>query len=247
MEYLIINSENRQWGPITDTTYNFHNLVENTKRIKLLSFTMMNTIFNITDKNNQIYHGWAPVGPGVGIYLTTTIPPGCYSIDLLVDTLETYLNNGTPSGFTFTVSYDEATFKILIQGSDLFELLWTNSDSTMNEVLGYEKVDLTGATVYWGTKMFNLNLLDNIYVHIYDFGVNYNSTQSLNLCTFVIPVEVNSGEMINYKCEQMFPQSISLDNKTLKNIKITLKDKSGQIIDSNGTNYSMILKAKCSK
>lgn len=222
MDYVIINSENLLQGTITDAYYNFHNLVEKTKRIKLLSFTMMNTIYNITTENNQIYHGFPPVRLGVGVYTTTAIPPGSYSIDLLVNTLKLYLNN---SGIStdYSVSYNETTFKILIQNTNIFELLWTNLNSTTNEVLGYDKVDLTGSTGYWGTNMFNLNLLDNIYVHIYDCGVNFNSTTSLNLCTFVIPVEVNSGEMINYKCEQMFPQSISLDNKTLKNIKINFK------------------------
>jgi hypothetical protein len=243
MEYLIIKSEDRQWGTIADANYDLHNLLENTKKIELLSFTMLNAIYNINSENNQIHIVWENP-PLTFNLLDYTITHGIYDIDSLVAEINSTINNDV-----CTVSYDLHTFRITFtNGTGNFHLNWgALPDNTMADVLGFEKQYMSGSASYTGSQPFNLSVIDEIYVHIYEFGVNYNAASSLCLSTFVIPVEVNSGELINYKSRTMFPQSISLDNKTLKNIRIVLKDKNGQILDPNNQNFTMILKAHCSK
>src|ERR1700679_3553551 len=89
--------------------------VASAKRVKLLSCTLPNVIYNIDATNNQLY-----VGGGFG-ESTQTIPPGSYDTTTLPTAITTAM---TTAGLTgVTVTYSATTYMMTLSASSTFTVL----------------------------------------------------------------------------------------------------------------------------
>lgn len=111
----------------------------------------------------------------------------------------------------------------------------------MNSILGFTAQDTSPGTSFTGTNIFNMGYPPFIYFYIYTFGVGYNSTNSTLLATWALPINVNKGEIIEYNDKTSYDQIIDINQKTIYNINIIMRDSQGNLIETNGSNYNMIL------
>lgn len=96
MKYITINSSDRvAASSVSNAEYQLHRPIENAKKIKLLHFSLPNTIYNITSSNNQLTFD-------DGNVQTLTIPPGAYNITELLNEIQTGLNGLSTITFTAT-------------------------------------------------------------------------------------------------------------------------------------------------
>jgi len=162
--YLLINSTDRISGNSSNFKIHLSHALHKVSKIKLLSVSLPNTIYNITTANNRLDFT-------DGITYTITIPPGAYTVNSLIGSHQTLLN-ATPSALNFTVSYSATTLKVTISANGSFQLLFgtgSNASFSCSKELGFESIDTINANSHtlqqkllaWGYHtMFSLTYLN---------------------------------------------------------------------------------------
>ena len=152
-----------------------------------------NGYWDITSSNNGIVFR-----ESVGVDLTASIAVAEYTdTSTFLAAIKTALDAAGAS--TYTVTTDSSTFKIIITsngagGGGVFQLMWTDANSTSYDVLGYDNgADDTGALTYTA---------DNLRIHTsewltYDFGLPSNPKAFALIGERNSAIKISSGATIN--------------------------------------------------
>lgn len=153
----------------------------------------------------------------------------------MVSALETLLNAAC-SG-TFTVSYDNSTYKITIASTANFKILATSTCSW----LGIDTVDSTYSTSYTLPKILNLSGPSSLYLLSSELTSNsdIHSNESINvLCK--LPLGGSKGEV--YYWENNKPYGWFDSNSIMSSISLRLVDADTlNVIDLNGSSFSITI------
>lgn len=165
---------------------------------------------------------------------TITVPSGNYNIQQMINALQSGL------GGLFSITYNSITNKITITNTT-YEFT-VKKEGTLNNALGFkEDVDsVSSSLTLTGHHCVNLNQIRAINVEIGMPTYNVNVAQPLNqniLAT--IPVVSQPYGMIYYNNENNF--RVNMFCCQLDVIKIKLLDNQNNLINLNGTNYSMTI------
>ena len=233
MEYLYINSADLTFGTVSDATYTIKVPIFK-KKVRLLSFNCPNTLYNIDATNNTLVF---VVGSNT---YTVSIPPGGYNSSAFLQALQNGMNNaGSP--LTFTVTQSNTTFLVTIASTSAFIIRNSQSASTISKIIGFGDSDVTG-TVVTGVNVLKLITQTQLLISVSEFGVRYNASSTNNYCTFIVPVNCNSSEYINYNESSYFNQEANIDGINIYNLRITIRDNNNKVVNFNGSNYQMIFK-----
>lgn len=234
MDYLFVSSSDRL--KTTETSSNFsvtlNHPIEHKQCISLCHFSVLNTIYNVTTSNNAI-----SVFRSSTTY-NATIPVGAYTAEDLMSALKTALD-GNGSGLTYTVSYDNKTFKVTISAGSAFVLLFGTGSNQINSVLGFPSIDTSSATSHTSTYAIDLHS-PVLFLKIRELGTQYNASNINDRMTFVIPVQVNSGEMITFNDNSYFEQKRDIHNRVISQLHLEIVDKNNQPVDFNGSETTFI-------
>jgi hypothetical protein len=213
--------------------------LQRVKRIKLIQFSVANTIYNVVSGVNN-YVCWNRGGTSY----TYQIPSGQYSIANLLTTIQTGMNNADSNSYALT--YSSTTFLVTATGTSAFYFNWLSSGSSAfgcYEQLGFTKVDTSSATSITGTNVVDLTSPQFVFVDINEIPGNIGSTSSLimsNKFNFVVPLYESNGNLVYVKQEEIaLEQRLSVPIN-LSNLTVQIKDKNGTIVNTNGSNWTMI-------
>jgi len=233
-DYLYISSRDKIVPSDTSSSFKVHlnHPIEGKHWINLSYFSVMNTIYNVTSENNNIT---VDVG---GTPYNAVIPIGSYNITSLTGALKSALDNNG-SLLTYAVSYSDTTFLITISAGSSFSLLFGTSKNQINEVIGFEPQDTNAATSVTGSYAIDLHS-PILFVRINELGSQYNASNHDDRMTFVVPVQVNSGDMITYTEKSAYDQQKLINNRVISEMKITILDKNNKVVDLHGAEVTMI-------
>lgn len=219
----IIDTRNRFSGTTTNGEYRITR-AENVSFFKIDKVSYFNSQYSVDERNNKMVFDQSGS-------LTATIVSGQYSGTTLCSAVETALNL-VGSGFTCT--YVTSSNKITISHASNFELTTTNTTNSLYDYLGYDtSANLTGTNSYTGTNMVNIT---SKYVYL-TLSFADNPQLSLNLPDTVALIILNTrswGSLIT----QDDPVIIRSNERHFEYFKYALYDDRGNVIDSNGIEFS---------
>jgi hypothetical protein len=258
---LYVKSENRISGTAENFTIALPITVQNVVEIELLHTHIPNTTYNITDAFNQLPLIY------LGNQYIITVPPGYYTICCLLQTLQALINQavtGSATSNLFLLSYDSVTFKVTIQTSNGVDFT-LNFGTAPPSTIGHRIADIIGFGIgnypdYTSvngvlTAPFAIALTypRQIYIVIKEVGSQIISSNRENgdYPTFVIPVDVSQGNIIQWNSNSYYPQKVYLGNIDLSILNISLRRSLtpagvsaniGPYLENNGSEWGMLLK-----
>ncbi len=184
-----------------------------------------NTYYNINLTNNKFALNSAPI----------TVPPGCYNLTDLLQTLATLLNAITP-----VINYNDVTNLITISAPSNFTLDFGVTNS-IGQKLGFLLQQYTGTNTY--TAIYGPKLYDSsIFINIAGIPAGcLTSNPNIPNTSFVVPNNVNKGEVIQFYAHSQFylKPHVSTSDIQYLDIKI-LNDQGVQL--TGLSNWVMLLK-----
>jgi hypothetical protein len=235
---LLLDSRDRINPLVTESnncTLRIDPAVGGFNKVELLSFNVPNIQFNVDSTNNLIYFD-------DGAPLTATLTPGAYNYISLPVEVKAQLE--AVSANTFTVTYDENTFKLNIGiSAGIFSLTFgTNTTNSAALILGFRAVDTVAASSQTSYNSINLSLPPYFYVHSPELGIHVRSTKSGDFGTFIINTSGNSGDITQFNMFSNYQLLEAFQHSSLSTVNVTLKNRGGTLLDVRGTEWSMILK-----
>lgn len=190
---------------------------------ELSFFSMPNTWYNITSKNNTFI-----LDAG-----TITLDAGCYDLTQLLTEIQSLLPAGT------TVLYNDVLNKVQITFTSAHILDF--SQGNFWKVIGFLPQAYPSGTVfvssyppkiYTSMLILKTNMAANIMSHVGN-------------ATFVIPVNVNKGELLQFYNRSQFASRPKVNNNNLYRLDLVLCDENENVLEGCGDYTALI--AICEK
>lgn len=242
---VYINSRDRTAGSNTQFRIYISDTIENVKSIELHHASIPHTIYLIRTGVNDTFD---LVESGVGT-ATITLSEGSYTSSQMETELKTQLDASSLAGATYTVSISTMTAKMTITSNGPqfdFDFNQVN-DYALENYLGFDSGVNSSAIVgavetLIAPYVIDLSPLTELFVKFSNFTNIVRSSNGQPSC-FVIPVNVNFGEYINYNQEQTFQSIVfqSYQEMYLTNLDCELVDRYGKVVDLNGSDWSILL------
>ena len=252
---LHIKSQNRTSGIAENFYVPLVTAIQNCTKVSLQFFQCPQTQYNITTFNNILPFTWQTT-----LQLQITIPPGCYTMCELLCSIQILMNTalGNPAGNLIRVSYEGDTFQVQFSApSGAFQLNFTRSPSVnLSFVLGFQNIDYSSSpgtdTAGNASNIINapnapeLWIPSFIYISVREFGAQIETTsQQADNPTFVVPIDVKCGEIILWKENENYDQSVYFGNQTFNGLNISLQTSNIStrpvVIDNHGSEWDMLL------
>jgi hypothetical protein len=119
----------------SDFSCEFNHSYSNVKAIKLISYELANTIYNVTPTSNIIKFVENSGADVIGAELAT----GTYGASTLATNLQTTMNEATLNGIIYNVTYDSAKYHFTIT-SDSLNFHFDSVNNNAYRALGFDNV-----------------------------------------------------------------------------------------------------------
>ena len=226
---LTIDSSDRISGTSTDFVVNINTLYEVT-HVKLAAASIPNTEFNLVNQSIHFNEG----GPA----LVANLVDGAYSItDLLV---EIAARMNAVGALTYTITYSASLFRLVISATGPFAI------SQANTVLGLQPAASAGNAVV-GYYAIKLHIPKVWFIRIKELAAAFCESSGGAYGNFILHSKVNSAYIDQYSANSDFNQAQLYQSQNLNQLSITLFDSTGQVVDLQGSDWSMTLKLKYAK
>ena len=208
-------------------------LIQNIKSMTLEYFSIPMTIYNISAATkNNIFAGTQ------GAPFSVTVPDGNYTPTSLFSQLSTLLLAATGNVWTFTLS--STTALVTIASGVAFTLDFTVVNAMWLE-LGFLKIITPLSVSVTGTSVIQLQGTTELYINIQNYESVLFSTNIAG--NFTVPVNVPFGEIITYQRNvgQEQINFFNMTNNKFATFEIQLLNASGQLVDLNGAEWTLII------
>jgi hypothetical protein len=201
--------------------------------VELLSCNIPNTAYNVTSANNTFIFNEG--GPN----LTAVFTPGAYDILSFLDEIKRAMD--LVGALTYTVTYNEITFKIRIAGT----APWTSIGGTACYTMGWDESILPAGPFAAQLAVFavRLDVPRSWLIQIQQFNSSCSkSTSSSTPGTFIVNSKINSGyhdistKNTDYNYQELY------NSQTLSQLNIVLLNEEGNQVDLIGSDWSMLLR-----
>ena len=201
-----------------------HNIIT----IELISMDVPNSEYIINDHNNLLHFEETN-----NTELMITIPVGNYTINSLVNSIETQLNIVGSSTYKVTESENKITISSdLTGGSNIFNLNFNGriqkteniyKENSIAEIIGYNSVDLTGNNNYTSNNIIMLNMENKVYLEIFGLNNIDKNEQKVSDKFALLTLNSNKGEYTYIKNTNNNVQYIYYTHTPLGLQKIKIK------------------------
>lgn len=198
-----------------------------------------NTFYSINSNNDKLYleEDGYPV-------VTCTLSHGFFDYRDFPEVVQSALNeastraNNTTNPETYTVTYSDTTRKMKIMTINKFRLVFADKDNTCHELIGFNKSDTRMETYHESPGLVNLDPIHTVNISV--DKITSVSQQNLHGTTFILPIPAGIYNYINYVPDMEFRQTMFVHTDK-RMISLTLKDEYGKLIDTNQTDWMIIL------
>ena len=196
------------------------------------------TYYNVQTTNNKLVINWNSANH------TLTVPAGNYTSSQLLTELNSLISAVNSN---LSVTYDSNTWTF----SFIFSSALPNtgslilSQSTINQLIGFLSPAVDTAAAGTVTSAIPAQFMDNrfLFIECEQLGDNVLSSTPPNKYSWYIPNIVNGGDMLSYQNNLDHNQEFLIDTGSkYYHLHFTLQDESGNILNLNGSDWSMVLK-----
>lgn len=229
---LNINTKDRKDGSPFNAFMTFNTPINNIKHLKLLSVEMPLCWYNVRAGMNTLqYSIYDSFGVLVNTY-TITVQEGNYTAMLFCSSLQTTMNSQI-SGTQATITHSDITRKISISLTNNYEI--EIHEMTLTKyIIGFD--DNQKGTTITANRIYNFN--HDLYVSV--VCSNMQSAYSNHFMTFKIPITNNMTTIQTLQVNEWFEQVIHFEQfTTLMNFNIAVYDMYDNLLDNNGSNWSL--------
>jgi hypothetical protein len=234
-------------------------MYKNVKSIKLTSFEFANTFYTFSKARGNLYMAVQPTPPLLGL-VNIRLPEGNYTITDLVIAIQTQL---TSSGYTIT--YDSVAHKFTISSSSYFQLNFngtpdapTNTSTSphgngLGYNLGFLQMSYTSPSFnsttnkYYYTAECVPDVIQDTYIYlaINDYNLiehaMYGQTFFSVFAKITLPTAKNNTVFDNNYTNSSSKIYQFQQPTNVNRLEIKLLDAFGNVLDLNGSNFSMTL------
>ena len=242
---VYINSRDRTAGSNTQFRIYISDTIENVKSIELHHASIPHTIYLIRAGVNDTFD---LVENGVGT-ATITISEGSYTAAQMEAELKTQLDATSLAGATYTVSISSTTAKMTVTSNGpQFDFDFNVvTDYAVENYLGFAS-GVNSSTIVSSVEtlvspyVVDLSPMTELFIKFSNFTNIVRSSNGQPSC-FVIPVNVNFGEYIQYNQAQTYQSIVfqSYQEMHITNLDCELVDRYGNVVDLNGSDWSILL------
>ena len=209
--------------------FHFNNPILNTTKMGLIRLSVYNSVFNITERNNQFKFTNPVTFHQVDAAKVFIIPPGSYELTDMADIIKQETNNNV------LIQVDKNTMKCkmeVLQGVVNFDV-----ENSLASLLGFDK-QIYSRGKYTTNKIIDIMGFNtiNIYCNIIS-GAKDNGKDTDILYTFNLTEP--QGYLINIIATNILYQNVTKDR--IEYIEFHNKDEYGRPIDFNGDVLSFTL------
>lgn len=233
VKLFTINSKDRLKHSASTTDCKFIFNAINATSCDCVSFLCPMTQYNINDTNNLVYFN-------DGAPHNFNITSGNYSVYDFIAELQTQFNSVSAG---YLVTYSNVSMKLTITNSVTpFQLLFgSNIINTSAYIMGFNNVDTALAITHSSNNCIDLSLPLLVHCSISQFGENVDTTNN-SASTFVFTNKVNCSEILIYEEATCYRQCTRIYDHNIQSINVRLTTSSGNLLDINGSDWTMILR-----
>lgn len=236
--YIHINSKDRNLGSLSASDFNV-NIGQGLylDQIQLDAVQIPYTYYNVNSTNNTLVINWNSSNT------TLTISPGNYTLSQLGTALNSAVGT-INSNITCTLNSIQWTFTFSFSAASPSTGQLILSQSTINRLIGFPSTtDTTNSSNLTSTSVALLLDQAFLFINIDGVGDNIISSTNGNKYTFYVPVSVVGGEMLVYQTDLDQNQVLKV-NQPVKysSLHVRLYDNFGNILNLNGSDWSMTIK-----
>jgi hypothetical protein len=194
------------------------------KCVELSMALIPNTFYNVNSRNNSIQIN----------SVNQSLLTGNYTLNEFLSSLASLFPVGT------IVNYDDQKNLVLISNDTPFTFS-LDVPNSMYKLLGFEKKNYPSASDFTG--LFGPKLYSTcIFVIIDNFtSCVLTSSENLNNVSFIIPNNVNKGDIIQFYSKTQFSLNPNLKNQDLKHLTVKFYDENGYLLEGL-SDWSLALK-----
>ncbi len=230
-EIVILNSIDRFSGSIENGQIRLSNANKLDGTYKVVRFVMHNGLYNVNSFNNKIYFTETAT-PRIA-----TLSLGSYSEETLRVEIETQMD--FIGANTYTITYNSTTFKYTWSSTGDFAFTFlTNTANTSRFLLGINAIDDIQGTTATSDNAIDLSPLKIIFFNFPDAS-NIIKSSNGSVYSLYITNNSNGTDIIRTDLidDNLF---LTFTNKT--NINYKMLDNNNNIIQTNGTEWELILR-----
>lgn len=241
---IVVNSENRN-TPTTTTSTNFIISLANPINERYIAYALKSATIPKSYYNVQSGRNTIQILDSVNTK-TIVVPPGNYTLALLMSTIQTAINAVSPD--TFTITYDAVTARVTITSTFNDFAINPNAFGLESLVvqqlgwnLGINYTSLTGSLT--APNMADVSGIKSAYIEIAEFTKYVRNTTNA-FHNFRIGMNGQFGDVIYWTDESGYHQYFNVQqaNKSnIKNLNIRLVDEYGEDLDLNGLEWAFTL------
>lgn len=229
--YFLLKSKDRTSLSTSSSDFKIQLINPINGTYELVSAAIPNTIYTFDDDNdtNKIYFFDG------GSNKTASIAEGIYNSTEIAAAIKTAMD--AAGSETYTITLDDTTQKLTFAATGNFYLRFADNEGA-SERLGLDRINTDSDTSYTAPNVINLALPHALIIDL-DRNENFESSGN-DRGTIYIPFDVGSSDIMNYKRDENFSQTIKFDRMSLLTVK--LKDSDNNYINLNGANWELLLK-----
>jgi hypothetical protein len=220
-------------NPVNNFKYDLDKSINRVSRIYVESVQIPFTYYTTTALNNVFE-------TSLGI---ATLNPGNYNSGTIATALKTSLDANAAGGAPWVVTFSQTTFKVTITATAAFSVITTTAN-TMTHNLGFN-VD-TGSNVnHVGDGTVDLSGPRYLVIKSSLIGENRSFTTAVapivssNDIIHTVPVNTNPGGVVLYTASEPCYNILGFKTSFHTGIDFRLEDDQGNLLDLNGTNWSI--------
>jgi len=239
-QIFYINSSRRING--TNSSFSYHikvDMNEDFDRVVVLAASIPKSYFLIDSSHNRF-----TLQEGTD-QISIIFPPGNYTRNSIASTCQTLLNEASPNGFTYSVTFKNInssvddgkfTFSVSGNGSVQPDFFFSNQ---MYEQLGFNSSSINSFSenTLVSTNVINLVKETTVFIHS-DICQN---TEGDNVLQEIYTVGDSSFTMVNFENKNPMEYSKKLVPGKANVYHFWLTNENGEVLDTNGVNINLTI------
>lgn len=237
---ICINSDDRNYGTSSRFRIQMNYRLERITSVQLVSAIIPNTIYVFsTDRLNTVITLKENALPTTFL----VIPDGTYDVTALCTMLSNLLTTGSPSGSTYTVTFDTATQKLTFTttGPTFQFLFGTGNVNNPYYELGFQYlVDTLATTALTAPNVVNLSGPPYCFIKLANLQHNIVNTRNI-AANFKVNLTSQFGFIEYYTPNYSLENFHYIPQQTVTYLDVVLTDDNGLDLNLSGAEWSFTL------
>ena len=230
-EYLLVNSEDRDTLSVSSSDFiiDLGKVYSGVKKIRLLSYTIANTIYTVNSNNYRFFFVEQSGGGSVAVSLTQQN----YNGSTLSTHVAAAMTALSANGYVYVGAYDSNTLKMTISTTNNFSMTFNNGASAY-KILGFDKNP--SATLISTTHTSNnvIRLDQSVALMETNFTNHLKTTNDSVNASFLLKLSA-SGSTDSVGTNNTYDYEVDDLNLSFNQIKIRLKNLENKTLPLNGS------------